>query len=702
MPDVQGANAESRRFLQDIETHDVYDPSLMSGKPATNDVVYPFALHQHIDHESETLSDCDISSSIEEKQRNHESVGRRGRRRSLKKYRSSIASQDDFYTTDSLSQSDPDFEVLKDNLEHKDAEKMLSLDEKFKYGNADPQIPPSTVPCSGCGAHLQCHDTKFPGFIPVELFSTAKSDSDLREMRCQRCYIMKKYDVALKVTVSPEDYPKTIAHLKEKRAIVIIIVDLTDFPGSVWPDILNELGANKQILLVGNKVDLLPADSKYYLKRIEQSMVKTFKEKCLKYQKEHSQDSSGAIMVPEIVKSLLVSARTGYNVEVLIDKIYTYWHQNHEEVGGDVYLIGTTNVGKSSLFNMLVDSDLCKISARDRVNKAMISTVPGTTLNLLKFPIIRPDPSRLSQRRLRLQKQKEIFRKSETMRIEKLRKTRDRKYSILGFPVGRTFDHNDKRTVFSLDNFHMDHVKKPKWDKKIKSINPEDLQFNKSNWCYDTPGSVSADQLINILTQEELRKTIPHSLPIQPRSFILTVGQSLFLGGLGRFDVLEGPNQFIEEESATQKQLRLLLTVFAADELPVHVVLTQDADSFYAEALAADILAAPSTSHGTNIERLKHFPELEGEIMMIDGIGKDESSCDIVFSSAGWISCTPGVAQIFKVKAWTPGGRGLTIRDPPFLPEAVQLKGPKIKYSPAFKHGKVFVESKTDYGRAFK
>ena len=87
---------------------------------------------------------------------------------------------------------------------------------------------------------------------------------------------------------------------------------------------------------------------------------------------------------------------------------------------------------------------------------------------------------------------------------------------------------------------------------------------------------------------------------------------------------------------------------------------------------------------------------------MIDGIGKDESSCDIVFSSAGWISCTPGVAQIFKVKAWTPGGRGLTIRDPPFLPEAVQLKGPKIKYSPAFKHGKVFVENETDYGRAFK
>ena len=31
-------------------------------------------------------------------------------------------------------------------------------------------------------------------------------------------------------------------------------MDLTDFPGSVWPNILDLLGKNKKILLVGNKV----------------------------------------------------------------------------------------------------------------------------------------------------------------------------------------------------------------------------------------------------------------------------------------------------------------------------------------------------------------------------------------------------------------------------------------------------------------
>ena len=685
VPNVQGSNAESRRALRDVETYDVYDSSNLS-ESTKNEVVYPFSLHQDILQDTggpESVDDHELSDQ-DKKLQSRRFSGRR------KKRETTMATYLDTNTN---------FEVLTDDLERKDAEKLLSMDEKFKYGNADPQIPPSKVPCSGCGAHLQCHDSKFPGFLPVEIFASVKSDNALRELRCQRCYIMKKYDVALKVTVSPEDYPKTIAHLKEKRAIIILIVDLTDFPGSVWPDILNELGPNKRIILVGNKIDLLPADSNIYLKRIEHSMVKTFKEKCLKYHSENADKLHGQKEIPEIVNSILVSARTGYNVEVLIDKIYSYWNQNHEEVGGDIYLIGTTNVGKSSLFNMLVDSDLCKISAQDRVNKAMISTVPGTTLNLLKFPIIRPDPSRISQRRLRLKKQRDIFRQSEEARLQKLRNTRDRKYSILGFPVGRTFHYHDKNAMDCIDAFHVDHKKTPKWGNKRSSINPDHVQFSKSNWCFDTPGSVSADQLINILTQEELRKTIPQTLPIQPRSFMLSVGQSIFLGGLGRLDIL-GPHEEFESESSDQnRQLRILVTAFVSDDLPVHIVLTQDADSFYTEALAADILGAPSTSNGTNIERLKDFPELKGKTMLIDGVGTNESSCDVVFSSAGWLSLTPRVGQIYKVQAWTPDGRGLTIRDPPFLPEASRLKGNRIVNSPAFQYGKVFVGNKREHAR---
>ncbi len=259
-----------------------------------------------------------------------------------------------------------------------------------------------------------------------------KSRAALRHVLCQRCYVMRQYNVALKVSVSPEDYPRTIAHLHSKRAIVLLVVDLLDFPGSVWPDIVDLLGTNKRIILVGNKADLLPQDSEDYLSRVEKSMKEVFLEKCNRGLITHE---------PDLVSTILVSAKTGFNVEDLIDLVYSSWRgARFYSEGADIYLVGTTNVGKSSLFNALLESDLCKVAAVDRVEKAMTSPVPGTTLNLLRFPVMRPDPSRLNERFRRRERSEEVFELRQEEELEKLRKTRDRKYSVLrGPPVEFTF-----------------------------------------------------------------------------------------------------------------------------------------------------------------------------------------------------------------------------------------------------------------------
>ena len=72
--------------------------------------------------------------------------------------------------------------------------------------------------------------------------------------------------VLLEVSVSPEDYPKAIEHLKDKDALILLVVDLLDFPGSVWPSILDLLGKNKKIILVANKIDLLLPDQRHYIR----------------------------------------------------------------------------------------------------------------------------------------------------------------------------------------------------------------------------------------------------------------------------------------------------------------------------------------------------------------------------------------------------------------------------------------------------
>lgn len=191
--------------------------------------------------------------------------------------------------------------------------------------------------------------------------------------------------------VSPEDYVNMISTIKDKRALAILMVDLVDFPCSLWPNIIDIIGEKRPVIVVGNKVDLLPQDSKNYLNHIM---------KCL----ENALVDAG-LSRANIQHVCLVSARTNYGIEELITCLYTIWADK-----GDVYLLGNANVGKSTLFNALLRSDYCKIRARSLVRRATSSLWPGTTLRMLKFPIAKPSSALLYERRRRLKNaEKEKF-----------------------------------------------------------------------------------------------------------------------------------------------------------------------------------------------------------------------------------------------------------------------------------------------------
>lgn len=71
-------------------------------------------------------------------------------------------------------------------------------------------------------------------------------------------------------------------------------------------------------------------------------------------------------------------------------------------------------------------------------------------------------------------------------------------------------------------------------------IDENDDFYKHGRWCYDTPGVVHPDQVINLLTTDELLLTLPRQI-ISPRSFIFKPGQTLLLAGLGRLDLVTGP-----------------------------------------------------------------------------------------------------------------------------------------------------------------
>lgn len=112
----------------------------------------------------------------------------------------------------------------------------------------------------------------------------------------------------MQVRVCSEDYPKILQSISLTSSLIVLLVDLTDFPCSVWPGIADILKSKVPIIIVGNKIDLLPKDNKEeYLNRIKQILFDSVK-LC-------------GFASSNIKHIELVSAKTGYGVEKLITSI---------------------------------------------------------------------------------------------------------------------------------------------------------------------------------------------------------------------------------------------------------------------------------------------------------------------------------------------------------------------------------------------
>lgn len=519
------------------------------------------------------------------------------------------------------------------------------------YGTPDPNQPVSDVPCSGCGAHLHCADSGLPGYIPSEIFK-GRHFRELTQIICQRCHFMRNYNTAINVTVTPEDYVKIIANIEDKKALAVLIVDLLDIENSIWPDIIDVLGRTRSIVVVGNKVDLLPRDAPGHLDHVRKCVYKAIVDAGFNENK--------------ILHVGLISATTGFGVEELITQLYKNWSNS-----GDVYIVGCTNVGKSSLFNALIQSDYCKSEASDILQRATASPWPGTTLKLLKFPILRPTGYRLHLRTERLKFQQKANAEEQRLRRMQANETKKIEYATLIGHIGRTYEQQKP----SRDPFAFSQKNVTPTDFIIPVVNEKVEKYRDSRWCYDTPGVVQPEQVLNLLTTEELLKVIPKKM-IVPRTFLFKRDHSLFLGGLGRVDYIEGILDSIR------------IQVYASKEIPTMLCKTEDSDELYNAFLGTKVLGVPFGSD----ERLAQWPELKAsQPITVEGIDKSVNCCDLVVSSAGWFGVS--IAKNFKAtfRVWTPDGKGIVVRKPSLIPYGIQLRGKRIRHTFAYHQSKPFI-----------
>lgn len=206
--------------------------------------------------------------------------------------------------------------------------------------------------CIGCGAAIQTTDKTQAGFTPP---SALEKGLETGQVYCQRCFRLRHYNEISDVNISDDDFIKLLHEVGESDALVVNVIDIFDFNGSVIPGLSRFVSGN-DVLLVGNKKDILPKSVKDG--KVTQWLTERAHEVGLRP-----------------VDVVLTSAQNKQAIKELMDKI-----ESHRK-GRDVYVVGVTNVGKSTLINAIIQ----EITG----DKDIITTsrFPGTTLDKIEIPL---------------------------------------------------------------------------------------------------------------------------------------------------------------------------------------------------------------------------------------------------------------------------------------------------------------------------
>jgi ribosome biogenesis GTPase A len=118
---------------------------------------------------------------------------------------------------------------------------------------------------------------------------------------------------------------------------------------------------------------------------------------------------------------------------------------------------------------------------------------------------------------------------------------------------------------------------------------------------------------------------------IKPRTFQLNDQQTIFLGGVARFDYVKGPRSGV--------------VAYFDNNLNLHRTKLENADAFYEKHMGG--LLTPPTADDKD-----DFPELERHEFHID------QKSDLVIEGLGWVTVPAGTT----VAGWAPVGVSVLVR----------------------------------------
>jgi len=207
--------------------------------------------------------------------------------------------------------------------------------------------------CIGCGAKLQSEEENKAGYVPSSVLK--RPSSELQDIYCRRCFRLRHYNEVSEVELTDDDFLRMLNEISSKNALIVNVIDIFDFSGTLITGMQRFAGSNP-LLIVGNKVDLVPNAVSHG--KIRQWLT------------ERMHDVG--IRPKDVV---LTSAKRSESVKALMEVI------ERERKGRDVYIVGATNVGKSTLINQIINI------ATESEDVITTSYFPGTTLGSIEIPL---------------------------------------------------------------------------------------------------------------------------------------------------------------------------------------------------------------------------------------------------------------------------------------------------------------------------
>lgn len=188
-----------------------------------------------------------------------------------------------------------------------------------------------TKKCIGCGAELTLEKGK--------LGYTKDIESDL----CMRCFNIKNYNKYEKVD-HLEEINAIIKEVKASNDIVIFVVDVFNLSNKI-KEIVDYL--NNNVILCITKYDLVDIDESKILNYLNINTLGT----------------------------IVISSKNNYNLDNLMELI------EENKKSNNVYLVGYTNAGKSTLINKIIKN------YSNNNYELTTSVLPSTTLDFVKVNV---------------------------------------------------------------------------------------------------------------------------------------------------------------------------------------------------------------------------------------------------------------------------------------------------------------------------